>query len=284
MAGHIDQYAPRGSPGLDGWTGADLSAMDDDSKSMLALLLNYADDGKFPEFWGDARTVGIPKNDGTPDRRPLTVLAAAVRLWARRAARHTSLWLHRYMPPEIYGARPGTSAADAAWDLQLDVDEHRTQRRQLYVMTMDQKQCFDRLSLASLHQLAVALGFPRQALHALNLYARLQRFLWIDGQPTGHILAGHGLRGIPQGCPLAVHFCNCTSWAWQLFLQFKCNGVRCCSFLDDRLLRATIITTIVDALAATALVDAASGALLNIKNTKMVVYAAPSGLRLQSLV
>ena len=71
---------------------------------------------------------------------------------------------------------------------------------------MDQKQCFDRLNLSQLEKLATAIGMPGMCIGALALYARLERHLFLDGQPTGHVISGSILRGILQGCPLSVHW------------------------------------------------------------------------------
>ena len=115
----------------------------------------------------------------------MTILSAIMRLWSRRVARHTGLWMHRFMPSSVFGARATSSSADAAWDIALDVDMHRSTGRQLTVITMDQRHCFDRLSLDALSTLAQVVGFPSEALFLLGLYKRLRRHLFIDGQPTG---------------------------------------------------------------------------------------------------
>ena len=37
---------------------------------------------------------------------------------------------------------------------------------------------------------------------------KLERYLFIDGQPTSMLVRGGELREVPQGCVLSVHFCN----------------------------------------------------------------------------
>ena len=39
---------------------------------------------------------------------------------------------------------------------------------------------------------------PRLALKALEAYAQLERYLFIDGQPTSMLTWGGDLRGVPQ--------------------------------------------------------------------------------------
>ena len=80
--------------------------------------------------------------------------------------------------------------------------------KDLTIVTLEQKQCFDRLQLASLRELAPRLGRPRLALKALEAYAHLERYLFIVGQPTSMLIRGGDLRESHRGCALSVHFCN----------------------------------------------------------------------------
>ena len=284
VPGHILRYAPTGSTSLDGWDGAALKYLDETSKAMLCLLLDECNKGRFPEFFEQARSVGIPKNDGTTDRRPLTIMSAIYRCWARRIARHIAIWMDRFMPPEVYGARPNKSAADAAWDLALDVDLHRVDKTELIVATLDQKQCFDRLSIEQLIALARCIGMPSACCHALLLYKRIERHLFIDGQPTGHVIFGNHIRGVPQGCPIAVNFCNLTSWAWQLSIRRLGLPVKCGSFLDDRLLRSSVgAQPLADAIKATKAIDDCFGAELNTKKSRWGGTTAPRSTQIALL-
>ena len=67
------------------------------------------------------------------------------------------------MPPLIFGARPCAAASDAAWELLMDVDGSRITDQDLTTLTLDQKQCCDRLQLgawvASWHAAACLEGF-----------------------------------------------------------------------------------------------------------------------------
>ena len=113
------------------------------------------------------------------------------------------IWIDRWMPPSIFGARP-CAAASGAWELLMDV-ESRVDDQDLTILTLDQKQCFDRLQLASLRELGSRLGMPRLALKALGAYAQLERYLFSSPR-------GGELRRVPQGCALSVHFCSLAGW------------------------------------------------------------------------
>ena len=89
----------------------------------------------------------------------------------------------------------------------------------LLIETLDQKQCFGRLYLQSLRGLGSRLGMPRLALKALEAHGQLERYLFIDGQPTSMLIRGGELRRVPQGCALPVHFCNLAGWAWNVCMK-----------------------------------------------------------------
>ena len=48
----------------------------------------------------------------------------------------------------------------------MDVDESRVNDQDHTILTLDQKQCFDRLDLQSLREVGPRLGMPRLALKA----------------------------------------------------------------------------------------------------------------------
>ena len=115
----------------------------------------------------------------------------------------------------------------------------RVNDQDLTILTLDQKQCFDRLQLASLRALGSRLGMPRQAQKALEAYAQLERHLFIDGQPTSMLIRGGDLRGVPQECALSVHFCNLVGWAWNVCMKRELPHVGTNAYLDDMLTPVT---------------------------------------------
>ena len=120
-----------------GWDS--LRSLDLQSKTPHCELLDRLDTSAFTKFLLQDRVVGIPKNDGSPDRRPLTVMSCIWRMWSRRIARHTGIWMDRWVPPSIFGARPCAAASDSAWELLMDEDESRAHDQDLTILTLDQK-------------------------------------------------------------------------------------------------------------------------------------------------
>ena len=253
--------------------------MDLQSKTLLCELLDRLDTSDFSKFLLQARVVGIPKNDGSPDRRPLTVMSCIWRMWSRRVARHTGIWMDRWMPPSIFGARPCAAASDGAWELLMDVDESRVNDQDLTMLTLDQKQCFGRLQLASLRELGTRLGMSRLALEALEAYAQLERYLFIDGQPTAMLIGGGDSRGVPLGCALSVHFCNLAGCAWNVCMNRGLPHVRTNAYLDDRLVSADSCDPLPRTLEITKQVDDYFGAVLNSKKSSWTSTKLPSRRR-----
>ena len=90
---------------------------------------------------------------------------------------------------------------------------------------------------------------------ALEAYARLERYLFIDGQPTSMLIRGGDLRGVPQGCALSVHSCNLAGWAWNVCMKRELPHVRTNAYLDDRLVSALSCDPLPRALEITKRVD-----------------------------
>ena len=80
--GHIDRNAPAAAPGLDAWDGDSLRSLDLHSEILLCALLGRLGTFDFSKFLLQAWVVGIPKNDGSPDGRPLTVTSCIWRMWS----------------------------------------------------------------------------------------------------------------------------------------------------------------------------------------------------------
>ena len=79
-----------------------------------AYFFDQCDLGRFPNFFRQARLVGIPTFDGTQDRRPLTIMSVLYRVWAKRLASLTGHWMNQNMPVGIYGGRRRHAATGAA--------------------------------------------------------------------------------------------------------------------------------------------------------------------------
>ena len=111
------------------------------------------------------------------------------------------------MPAGVHGSRPKIGAPDAIWHASLRLEDLRNQGTSAAAVTLDQEKFFDRLLLPALEHFAAEAGLDGIFLKPLAHYARIERFLFLDGGPTGHILRGENACGIPQGCPHRAFLC-----------------------------------------------------------------------------
>ena len=275
------EFLPSGSAGLDGMSAEWLQALHHDSLSRLVILLNLADAGYIPTFWRAARVTMIPKEGAdASDRRPITVLAVTYRLWAKRKANCLNRWLSQWRPFGLSGAMADVGVGDVLWDVTGDIDDARCGRRgPLFLLSLDQRKCFDRLFLESLESVCSHLGLGLEPV--LQNYRCLSRLLFVDGQPTEVWLQGSNQCGIPQGCPLATFLCNLTALAWHVSCQRSVHSSQGQFFtcLDDRLATVrswAIMQRIYD---LTIILDRSLGPDLNVGKCYRGVAAAKRYLR-----
>ena len=57
-----------------------------------------------------------------------------------------------------------------------------------------------------------------------------------DSQPSGIVVSGLQLEGIPQGCPFATFLCNLAGCCWIQEMADTCPGCTCTTYLDDWLM------------------------------------------------
>jgi len=110
--------------------------------------------------------------------------------------------------------------------------------------------------------LCLQLGLPSAYFEVLCIYRTMERHLWIDNRPTGVILKGLDLTGLPQGCPLATFFANLLSALWEMHVQGMAE-VELLSYLDDRIILTHDVRRLTAALKATEEFDAHFGVRLN---------------------
>ena len=267
--GDILQFLPSGSAGPDGATSLWLSQCHFDSLGRLTKLNDWADVGVVPSGWSQARACFIPKSADAPpnDLRPITVLSILYRLWARRHSAAINLWLASWAPPGLMGAmknRSASTATNQATDLidaaAMGIDPT------LFLLSLDQAKCFDRLHLKTLSSIVECLGVPALKT-ALQVYSTLGRHMYLHGQPTQYYLHGDGVTGIPQGCPLACTFCNLTAIAWLFAARSAVPNCIPFSYLDDRLVLTRSWRDLNKVLEATHAVDLALGPVLNLSKS-----------------
>ena len=270
----VVEAMPKGAPGLDGWTRQALLELDEPSRDALVHLLRAADDGRWPDFWSEARTLGIPKAD-SHERRPLTIMSSLYRIWAGRAASHYAEWADSWWPEGVHGARAGHSAADASWKIAMLIELARASGKPHCALTIDTEKCFDRYLLPALEELCRQAKMPDIVMSVLRNYANLSRHLYLDGYPTPFIIEGGHICGIPQGCPMAPFFCNMVAAAWEYSITIATGGDRhmhTFTYLDDRLFLSSSPALMEQALQVTIALDTVLGTKVNIGKSKWISF------------
>ena len=212
----------------------------------------------------------IPKSADSPpgDLRPITILSITYRIWARRHAASLNKWFAQWADEGLLGAMPHRSAAAASQRVVLAIDRARSGLSDpIFILTLDQSKCFDRISLETLEAIVNHLQAP-QLRATLKVYKKLSRVIFLDGEPSPYVLktaVKDGLVGIPQGCPLAPLFCNLLGHAWTQCIKQRLPNALKFSYLDDRLLIAHSWQELSDALEHTIKFDEAVGPVLNHK-------------------
>ena len=261
-------HSPDGAPGPDGATTSWLRSCHSDSLARLCLLLDAADAGQPPAFWQEARVCLIPKSPDAPpgDLRPITVMSVLYRTWARRHATSINEWMALWCPSGLMGAMPSRSAASASQRAAHAIDLARTRLgAEVYVLTLDQSKCFDRINLDALE--AIVQKCNIQSLRVgLHIYRQLSRIMFLHGEPTAYVLknpTANGLIGIPQGCPIATIYCNLLAVVWLHRMQAILPHATAFSYLDDRMILASSWSDLDAALQATIALDRSVGPELN---------------------
>jgi hypothetical protein len=131
---------------------------------------------------------------------------------------------------------------------------------------MDLAKCYDHMDLEVLNRVCGAIGFlGGQA--AVGNYKHLQRLLFVDNQPSDVLLRGDGIRGIPQGCPIACGLCNLYALAWHAAMLEVAPNATTQTYLDDRLVAADSWDQLDSVMVATSRLDRCFGPKLNLKKT-----------------
>ena len=262
---HIFEFLPSGGPGPDGITPEDLSKLDEDSLGALVDLFNEADNGRFPQFWTQARATLIPKPDST-DRRPITILSVCYRLWAKRHSKALTSWLASWCPPSVRGAMPGSGAADVVSELNMRLDNASAGLAPTaFLLSLDQSQCFYRIDLVNLLHIIDHLDLV-MCYHVVDIYSRIIRHVFTDGQPSDVLIgdAGDYVSGIPQGCPFATFFYHLQGVVWLLSIQQHCADAKGTTYLDDWLVEAKSWQDVVQVWKITEKLMAAFGPFINV--------------------
>ena len=198
--------------GLDSWRPAALTALAHWCPSIyddLARILNYVEDtGEWPGDLEKAYTSLIPKTEdasevGPLDFRPITVLSAIYRLWAKVRFADALKWQEGWVSDRSWGCRSQHSAEQMAIDVALDLEAPAYEAGLLVGgVSYDFRKCFDLIPVETMLEVLRLRGASDRILRPLGaMYAGLQRVFRLGGALSPW-WKSYG--GIIQGDPLSM--------------------------------------------------------------------------------
>ena len=100
--------------------------------------------------------------------------------------------LDKHFSASVVGGRKDPASTDTLWEIANLMDLARCQGKPLYISSLDQRMCFDKLWRETLHELVRKAKLPEIFNDVLNLYGRTARYIFLDGGPTPFVLQGDG--------------------------------------------------------------------------------------------
>ncbi|KAG7196838.1 hypothetical protein KM043_016460 [Ampulex compressa] len=178
------------------------------SDMVKAIIMNIiVEHGNVPRIWRDARTIMVPKIDGSLDPshyRPISVSSIVLRnLHKIFAARIT----RRFQFDERQrGFVRADGAAENLITLSSIIDDAWTNGKQTHICFLDVRKAFDSVSHQAMAGVLTKRGFPGDFIaYVMKLYREAVMQIEVDGKLSPPILPGRGIR---QGDPLSSIFFN----------------------------------------------------------------------------
>ena len=141
----IRQSKATSSPGIDGFTFAELKMLPDVFVRKLACIVAQLE--SFPSWVMLARTIPLPKPKHTPeakDSRPITILATIYRVLARVVcSRILVAALGNQLPSSITGLLPGPGARSAMYGFYVLLERAKARNQGHIGITLDVRKCFN---------------------------------------------------------------------------------------------------------------------------------------------
>lgn len=188
------------APGADGRVAAELKDLAPSLHEKLAEFLTCVErQGKWPERLRQALVAMLPKR-GTGelgDFRPITLLSAVYRLWAKGHSAQVRHWLQRN---GVLRQQDLVGADTQAYELALRMAWARTTGEALSGVAIDWTKCYDKVALDVLPRVAEAARLPAAIWRPMYSMYTATRSVLLNGSVGEAALPTHG---ITAGCPLA---------------------------------------------------------------------------------
>ncbi len=184
---------------FDGFHPRQLAHLCDAALAVLALILQAVEvGGAWPRQLALVVTPLLPKPKG--GFRPIGLMPAAYRVWAKARRRWADEWEQRNARPYLSAAR-GNGSLDTMWRLAARQEEGAAEGAQAAVAAEDIQSFFEVVDRARLVEEARALDFPMPLIKAALAAYGSARMLTMQGRVAREV---YPTSGVVAGCPLAT--------------------------------------------------------------------------------
>ena len=229
------------SPSLDGWSPQSLIALSKWFPCLydgLADILNWIEEHSiWPTPLCKAYTALIPK-DGMSDSpkpvdfRPISVLSAIYRLWAKARFNLSLEWQEQWCHKEVWGCRKQRGAEAMCLQIALHLEKCAVEQQSAAGgVAYDFRKAFDLVPFELLFSALVARGMHPRIVNPLKaIYSSLHRVFRLRGSCGHWWFANNGLL---QGCPLSMIGLNAVVSCILEIASIQCPEVVARTYADD---------------------------------------------------
>ena len=210
----LKKSKPNKARGPDCWSVAELRLMPDPFLCGLGALFNLIlEKGEWPDpvLWASVSM--LSKTDETfeiQQTRPITVLSAFYRLWAKIIARKFLDHVRQWLPDSVQGNRTQSSSRWLSSHLQLQVEKGLCDGSAFHILSLDLTKAYNLLSRSLLQRTSGVVGIPPEVSTAYHSFlGGLRRSFKVLSGSSEPVLS---TVGVPEGCAFAVYSMLQLNW------------------------------------------------------------------------
>ncbi len=228
-------FRARTAQTYDGFHPRQLACLSDDALRILSTILQAVEvSGRWPRQLGCVVTALLPKPKG--GYRPIGLLPAAYRVWAKARRVHSDRWEAQHARQYLSSAK-GNGPQDTMWRMAARHEAGTAEGEQAGIIADDLAAFFETIDRQVLMREAAALGYPAPLLRAALAAYSSARMVTLHGRVAREI---YPTVGVIAGCSLAMSL-------------VKLFYLRAMDSLVDRLPSSVVLDTHVDDLTLSAI-------------------------------
>lgn len=213
--------------------------------------------------------------------RPITLLSALYRNWARLRTKQMVHQLSKVMPPEALGFLPAREAAQVWLNLQAQIELMMQQNQNYSGLSTDLKKAFNHIGRRQVFKVAERLGMPEPLLNARQKFlGGVARRFDVHGDLGLEIASSSGF---PEGDPLSIIAMLVVDWSYHTYMRVFCPKVSAYSFVDNLTLAAREALHVAHAYFALRTICQLFGLSTDTEKTYVWALSSPERQRLMQL-